>query len=365
MLSNEVLVVTTSNIAPLEISKYVKPISAHIVVGTNFFSDFLGGLTDVFGGKSATYQKKLAGLYNEAIVVLQNRAKEAGANCIVGLSIDVDEISGKGKSMFMITAIGTAVVIEKQKSATVSESERTYSSEFLSYDFIQTKIKEKQFLEKAEAGSLTFDDETWDFIISNKIEKMFPYIIAHYSDVIGNKSTMPEAFTKFDLNFQSFVNCLDEEKRHILIYQAIQANYSQNLKNYLVSVIKKLSLFNFKNVQDLLKSEDFKIQKIGLRVAICDKPFYNRSDIDEFELLKMLIEKSFLPRGEISVKKQLLTSKEKEVWNCECGNKNNEIDDYCSSCNLDIYGFYQSETKPNNALRLIDEKIAVICTFIK
>ena len=33
---------------------------------------------------------------------------------VVGLQIDMDEISGKGKYMFMLTAIGTAVIIEKE-----------------------------------------------------------------------------------------------------------------------------------------------------------------------------------------------------------------------------------------------------------
>ncbi|RKY61170.1 MAG: hypothetical protein DRP96_03935 [Candidatus Neomarinimicrobiota bacterium] len=36
-----------------------------------------------------------------------------GANCIVGFRIDHDEISDKGKSMFMVTATGTAVFINK------------------------------------------------------------------------------------------------------------------------------------------------------------------------------------------------------------------------------------------------------------
>src|SRR3546814_13568242 len=49
-----------------------------------------------------------------AIERVKYAAYEIGANCIVGLSIDMDEISGKGKSMFMLTAIGTAVIIEKE-----------------------------------------------------------------------------------------------------------------------------------------------------------------------------------------------------------------------------------------------------------
>ena len=123
----DILVITTSSADGIKIKKYLKPVSAHIVAGTNLFSDFFGGLTDVFGGRSQSYQKQLTSLYNEAIERIKIAAYELGANCIIGLSIDMDEISGKGKSMFMLTAIGTAVVLEKEvieKSSLPSAKEK-------------------------------------------------------------------------------------------------------------------------------------------------------------------------------------------------------------------------------------------------
>jgi uncharacterized protein YbjQ (UPF0145 family) len=362
MTSKEILVVTTSTIQPLEIKKYIKPISAHIVVGVNFFSDFLGSLTDVFGGKSATYQKKLSSLYDEAIIVLKNRAKECGANCVLGLSIDVDEIAGKGKSMFMITATGTAVIVESQKLSNDSENEKT--NDILSQDFIRQKIEEQKLLEKAKAEELVYDEAVWDFIISNKMEGMLPYIIKRYSDVISNKASLPEVFAKFDANLESFLANLNEESRCTLVYQILNSSYSHQIKNYFVTVINKLSLYSFEYVRDLLKHEDFKMQKIALRIAICDKPYYSYNDLEELKMLKSLIDSTFKARGELTTKKLLLTTKEKEVWNCECGNKNNEIGDYCSSCNLDIYGFLRTDVKPVDASSLIEEKISVIRTYL-
>ena len=49
----EILVLTTSSTEGLVVKKHLKPVSAHVVAGTNLFSDFLGGLTDVFGGRSS------------------------------------------------------------------------------------------------------------------------------------------------------------------------------------------------------------------------------------------------------------------------------------------------------------------------
>jgi uncharacterized protein YbjQ (UPF0145 family) len=109
---NNLLVTTTSSIEGMTIKQYIKPISAHVVAGTNFFSDFFASFSDVFGGRSQTYQRQLSSIYSEAIEILKQSAYELGANCILGLKVDLDEISGKGKSMFMITATGTAVRIE-------------------------------------------------------------------------------------------------------------------------------------------------------------------------------------------------------------------------------------------------------------
>lgn len=43
---------------------------------------------------------------------LKAKAKSFQADAIVGLHIDFDEVSGGGKSMFMVSASGTAVMIE-------------------------------------------------------------------------------------------------------------------------------------------------------------------------------------------------------------------------------------------------------------
>lgn len=126
----DILVVTTSSVEGLTVQRYLKPVSAHVVAGTNLFNDFLGSLTDIFGGRSQTYQKQLASLYDEAIERIKYAAYEIGANCVVGLKIDMDEISGKGKSMFMLTAVGTAIIIEKKDKEKIifSNSEETFEN---------------------------------------------------------------------------------------------------------------------------------------------------------------------------------------------------------------------------------------------
>lgn len=95
MAKTKVLVTTTPNLEGWEIEIYLGPISSHIVAGTGFFSDFAASFSDVFGGRSQTYQRQLSAINNEVIESLKNKASLLGATAIVGLRIDHDEISAK------------------------------------------------------------------------------------------------------------------------------------------------------------------------------------------------------------------------------------------------------------------------------
>lgn len=105
-------VTTTNTIDGATITEYIGPLSANVVIGANILSDILASFTDFFGGRSGTYQSKLDDLYSEALTSLRQKAEGVGADAIVGLTLDFDEISGKGKSMFMVTAVGTAVRVK-------------------------------------------------------------------------------------------------------------------------------------------------------------------------------------------------------------------------------------------------------------
>lgn len=107
------IITTTNNIEGARIEEYVSLVSTNIVIGTNFFSDFVASFTDFFGGRSSTYQNKLDDVYRAAIKEVERKAKAAGADAIVGLKMDFNEVSSKGKAMFMVSAVGTAVKLSR------------------------------------------------------------------------------------------------------------------------------------------------------------------------------------------------------------------------------------------------------------
>ncbi|MFC0227169.1 YbjQ family protein [Serratia aquatilis] len=105
---------TTSVLARnIEIVEVKGVITATIVAGMSFLRDLSAVIRDFTGGNSGTYMSKLDDIKSQALVQLRRQADELGCNAVIGVSIDVDEISGGGKSMMMVTASGTAVNMEK------------------------------------------------------------------------------------------------------------------------------------------------------------------------------------------------------------------------------------------------------------
>jgi uncharacterized protein YbjQ (UPF0145 family) len=68
-------------------------------------------LTNIFGGRSGSYEGELIKAREEALQEMAKRGIDIGANAIVGVDIDY-EVLGQGGNMLMVTASGTAVVVE-------------------------------------------------------------------------------------------------------------------------------------------------------------------------------------------------------------------------------------------------------------
>ncbi|NDC76911.1 MAG: hypothetical protein EBZ67_03400 [Chitinophagia bacterium] len=102
------IVTTTNNIEGRTIDAYLGVISSEVIIGANIFKDILGGLRDVFGGRSGTYERVMEEAKENAMRELTDKARALGANAIVGIDLDFETIGGTG-SMLMVSASGTAV----------------------------------------------------------------------------------------------------------------------------------------------------------------------------------------------------------------------------------------------------------------
>lgn len=68
------------------------------------------GIRDMVGGRSGTYEKELERARTIAMQELEDKAREIGANAVIGIDIDY-EVLGKANGMLMVSASGTAVTI--------------------------------------------------------------------------------------------------------------------------------------------------------------------------------------------------------------------------------------------------------------
>lgn len=105
------LVTTTPGVEGRKIKEYKGIVFGEVISGVDFIKDFAAGLTNFFGGRSGSYEGELIEARENAIAEMVKRAGGMGANAVVGVDVDY-EVLGQGNNMLMVTASGTAVVLE-------------------------------------------------------------------------------------------------------------------------------------------------------------------------------------------------------------------------------------------------------------
>ncbi|GAB3561261.1 heavy metal-binding domain-containing protein [Spirosoma luteolum] len=105
------LITTTSTIEGKRITKYIGIVNGEAIIGANIVKDFFANIRDVVGGRSGAYEQGLREAKSIALKEMTDQATRLGANAIIGVDLDYETIGGSG-SMLMVSANGTAVVIE-------------------------------------------------------------------------------------------------------------------------------------------------------------------------------------------------------------------------------------------------------------
>ncbi len=111
-LASEIIITTEPLMAEYRVTQRLEVITAECVFGMNLFKDFFSSITDIFGGRSGSSQKVLRDARRTCLTELRREALISGANAVLGVALDYNEISGDGKSMLFLVASGTAVTVE-------------------------------------------------------------------------------------------------------------------------------------------------------------------------------------------------------------------------------------------------------------
>lgn len=166
----EIIITTTNNVEGYKVEAYLGVVNANFVAGTGFITDFFASVTDVLGGMSSSYQFEMDRLYEKARLAISAEAKSKGADAILGYRIDFDEISGKGKSMFMISVSGTAVrlaeIVEEKKMSVFEQRYDIYQKLYNLKRFVEIGIlTEEQYETEKNHLLLSYEDDiNWELL---------------------------------------------------------------------------------------------------------------------------------------------------------------------------------------------------------
>ncbi|MCX7834901.1 MAG: YbjQ family protein [bacterium] len=100
------IITTTNTIEGKTISEYLGIVTGEAILGANIVRDLFASITDIVGGRSGAYEQKLQQARDIAISEMVSRAREKGANAVIGVDLDYEVIRD---GMLMVSASGTAV----------------------------------------------------------------------------------------------------------------------------------------------------------------------------------------------------------------------------------------------------------------
>ncbi|MCJ7858709.1 YbjQ family protein [Corynebacterium kalidii] len=103
------IVTTTNGVEGHAITGYLRVVSGETIVGINMFKDIGAGIRNIVGGRSNSYEGEVLRARENALGEMVQRATELGADAVVGVDLDYENLGQGG--MMMVCASGTAVTL--------------------------------------------------------------------------------------------------------------------------------------------------------------------------------------------------------------------------------------------------------------
>ena len=106
------IVTTTNNVDGKNVKEYKGIVFGEVISGVNFIKDISASFRNIFGGRSQSYEEELIYARENAIAEMTQRAEDLGANAVLSVDVDYEVLGSDGANMLLVTASGTAVVVE-------------------------------------------------------------------------------------------------------------------------------------------------------------------------------------------------------------------------------------------------------------
>ena len=107
-----ILVTTAHTLQGTEVTKYLGVVSAECAYGMNMFKDMFANVRNLVGGRSAAVEDTMRDSRETVMQELKREAHAKGANAVIAVDLDYTQLGAGGNMMVLVSASGTAVVIE-------------------------------------------------------------------------------------------------------------------------------------------------------------------------------------------------------------------------------------------------------------
>lgn len=351
-MDKEILLVTTNCLQGYEIRKYYGYISESVVIGTGFVTEFFSSVSDTFGTNSEKLERKIATIRKQAVDKLKEKARSVGSNIILGVHMEVNEISSNQRMMFMVTCAGTAVYGIKQKESIEQRADQQVDGSDV-YRLIETKKKAVQ-LERILKNTDTHTDTLLksDIFVEDMLEQLSTGDISDELRQYSNDVDMLILRYALTNDFR-----LSEKLHHYLFHLPNDDSFS--------SVLEELYTFYVNQPKRLLRMKENKlfIDFLHLLGEYAKYPVileYIKKDNIYFEILVLypILEgkKASFDKEDMANIKQVIDLLKKAYW-CE---ETEGCSDYAYICKCgkklqkdEICGCMEKEQKINkNSLHL-------------
>src|SRR3954471_13719112 len=108
---DDILISTMNDLPGYEVVEVYGEVFGLIVRARNVFSNIGAGLRTVFGGEAKGYTQLLSDSRNQAVDRLKEAARERGANAVIAMRFDCNEIAD---IMSEVAAYGTVVSVRRR-----------------------------------------------------------------------------------------------------------------------------------------------------------------------------------------------------------------------------------------------------------
>ena len=342
--SHSCQITTTELIQGWTIKGYKGLVTAHVVAGTGFFSDFAAGWTDVFGGRSQTYQRQMAVIEEDALEFLRSAAVDRGANWVIGTRIAFDEISGKGMQMFMVSAQGTAV----RAVADPSVPHDRHAATTVPGASVANRLQRDAVLEMLPAIEKGERLVTEDFVAAlceTKPPEAIPLCL---------RLLCPPATSQVTEKIQRLARQSLHMAPRQATRQAIQNLMLSQPTSAAVSLYNHLGLLDLKWALTQVQSPHSTARQAGLWVlCCCVAASYAPDDIPVLRSLSRAIRAGIPETCTEVALKGLLSGKSTKAWRCGHGHDNSLEDQRCAICDIDRHGLPR-ECSVSRALQVVE-----------